>query len=158
MSAKLLTPEELRVERIIQKAKDNLTPTTKNINSLLYWVLLMVSILGNFIVSVVLVPFLLILKGSALYFCLFFVGLSFGYLFSFVLRSIERLNPRQHILANIFIPAIALINIAIIATLSNQLILLLKLSTPFHNPLFVGMAYFFGYILPEAVKHRKTKK
>ena len=108
MSPKLLTPEEIKIRELEHKTKYDLSPVSKNINSILYWTLLIIAIIGNFLVSVVLVPFLLILKGPSLYFCLFFLGLSFGYLFSFVLRSIERINPKQHILANVFIPSLAL--------------------------------------------------
>ncbi|OYT32549.1 hypothetical protein B6U93_01325 [Candidatus Woesearchaeota archaeon ex4484_78] len=147
--------EANKTEIILEKRKQKRKPIIKNINTLLYWTLLIISIIGNFIISVVLVPFLLILKGPALYFSLFFLSLSFGYLFSFVLHSIEELQPKQYIIAHIFIPSIALINIAIITVLSNKLILLLKLTTPFHNPLLVGMAYFVGYLTPEALKYRK---
>lgn len=120
-------------------------------DALVYWVVLFIAILGNFVLSVVLVPFLLVLKGLGLYFSLFFIGASFGAVFWFILQSIESSQKKKRIIWEIFIPALALINVGIFAVLSNDLIVLLKLSTPPHNPMLVGAAYTFGYVLPSAL-------
>lgn len=119
-----------------------------DLNSILYWMILIISIIGNFIVSIVLVPFLLVLQGFALYLTLFTIGLSFGWYFTFLIRSIEKIKTGPRIIASVFIPAIALINIIIIVLMSNKLILLLDLRTGFHSPIFVGAAYVFAYVLP----------
>jgi hypothetical protein len=126
-------------------------------DSLVYWVVLFIAILGNFILSVVLVPFLLVLRGLGLYFSLFFIGASFGAMFWFILQSIER-TQKKRIIWEIFIPALALINVGIFAVLSNDLIVLLELSTPPHNPMIVGAAYTFGYVLPSALWKIVRKK
>jgi hypothetical protein len=126
-------------------------------DALVYWVVLFVAILGNFILSVVLVPFLLVLRGLGLYFSLFFIGASFGAMFWFILQSIERAQKKR-IIWEIFIPALALINVGIFAVLSNDLIVLLELSTPPHNPMIVGAAYTFGYVLPSALWKVVRKK
>ena len=129
----------------------------RNVDASLYWFLLLIAIVGNFILSVVLVPFLLVLKGASLYFTLLFVGASFGFVFSFILHSIESLRKSQHVIAGVFIPALALINVGIFAILSNKLILLLKLATPPHNPFLIGAVYVLGYVIPGAVKHVKNR-
>jgi len=130
---------------------------TRSIEVALYWVFLFLVIVGNFIISVVLVPFFLVFRGFFLYFSLFFIGLSFGCLFGFILASLERMKTRQHIIWSIFIPALALINVGIFAVLSNKLIYLMKLSTPAHNPMLVGACYVFGYVIPSAILHLKKK-
>ena len=142
-----------RTEQILNSAQKAKSMWMRFIDSSLYWVLLFIAIIGNFIISVVLVPFLLAFKGTPLYFTLFFVGITFGWMFSFILHNLEQLKSNQHILASVFIPALALINVGIFAILSNKLIILLKLSTPPHNPLLIGAAYVFGYVIPEAVSH-----
>jgi len=147
----------LKTEKIIRDAEVSKPSWVRNIDVALYWVFLFLVIIGNFVVSVVLVPFFLVFSGIALYFSLFFVGLSFGWLFGFILDSLERMQTRQHIIWSIFIPALALINVAIFAILSNKLIILLKLSTPPHNPFFVGAFYVLGYVLPSAIMHLKKK-
>ncbi len=147
----------VRTEEILRHAEQRKPGWIRNIDGALYWVLLIIAILGNFIVSVVLVPFLLILKGAALYFSLFFIGASFGWLFSFILHNLEKLQSNQHIIASVFIPCLALINVGIFAVLSNKLIILLKLTTPPHNPFLVGAAYVFGYVLPGSIVHLRKK-
>jgi len=143
----------VRTEEILSHAEQRKPGWIKTVDGALYWVLLIIAIVGNFIVSVVLVPFLLILKGAPLYFSLFFVGASFGWVFSFILHNLEKLQREQHIIASVFIPALALINVGIFAVLSNKLIILLKLTTPPHNPFLVGAVYVFGYVLPGSIAH-----
>ena len=140
-----------KTEAMLARAK--ITPIVRTVNNLLYWILLVIAIVGNFVVSVVLVPFLVSLKGAGLYFILFFIGLSFGLVFGFILHSIEDLRPRKHVIAGIFIPAIAIINVAMMAILSNKLIMIMKLETPEHAPAVVGAVYVLGYIVPEIIGH-----
>ncbi len=146
-----------RTEQILNSAQKAKSRWMRFIDSSLYWILLFIAIIGNFIISVVLVPFLLTFKGAPLYFTLFFVGITFGWMFSFILHNLEQLKNKQHIVASVFIPALALINVGIFAILSNKLIILLKLSTPPHSPFLIGAAYVFGYVIPEAVSHLKRK-
>lgn len=148
----------VRTEGILRKAEESKPLWVKRVDAALYWVLLFTAIIGNFVVSVVLVPFLLILKGIPLYFSLFFVGLSFGWVFNVILHSLEVLQKDKHIIWSIFIPALALINVGIFAVLSNKLIVLLKLSTPPHSPMLVGAFYVFGYVLPGAIAHARSKR
>jgi uncharacterized RDD family membrane protein YckC len=93
-----------RTEQILNSAQKAKSAWMRLIDSSLYWVLLFIAIIGNFIISVVLVPFLLTFKGVPLYFTLFFVGITFGWMFSFILHNLEQLKNKQHIVASIFIP------------------------------------------------------
>ena len=147
-----------KTEQILRNAEARKPIWIKNMDRALYWTLLFLAIIGNFVISVVLVPFLLILKGASLYFSLFFIGISFGWIFSFMLHSMQRLHVEQHIVASVFIPALALINVGIFAVLSNRLIELLKLTTPPHNPFFIGAVYVLGYVLPGSISHFRKKK
>lgn len=139
-----------RTEEILRKAELEKPKWLRIFDKTVYWVVLLVAIVGNFIISVVLVPFMLILKGVYLYASLLFIGISFGWLFSFILSMLEKFE-QKHIIAAILIPALALINVAIFAVLSNKLIVLMKLATPEHNPLIVGAVYVLGYVLPYAL-------
>jgi hypothetical protein len=89
-----------------------------------------------------------VLTGFALYLTIFTIGLTFGWYFTYLFKSIEKLQIKPKIISSIFIPSIALINIAIIAIMSNKLIILLELPTGFHNPILIGSVYVFSYILP----------
>jgi len=146
-----------KTEQILQSAEKLKSAGMRFLDSSIYWILLFLAIIGNFILSVVLVPFLLAFKGWPLYFTLFFVGISFGWVFSFILHNIEQLKKNQHIVASIFIPALAVINVGIFAMLSNKLIILMNLATPPHNPFFVGAVYVLGYVIPGSISHMRKK-
>jgi hypothetical protein len=142
-----------KTERILRTAEKAKSAGMRFVDSSLYWLLLIIAIIGNFIVSVVLVPFLIALKGWPLYLSLLLISVSFGGMFSFILHNLEQLKSKQHIIASVFIPCLALINVAIFAMLSNKLIILMKLGTPPHNPLLIGAVYVFGYVLPGSLAH-----
>lgn len=147
-----------KTEAILQRAEERKPRWIRIVDRALYWTLMFLAIIGNFVVSVALVPVLVAIEGWPLYFLLFFIGASFGWLFSFMLMIMEKWQPKQHIIASIFIPSIALINVGIMAVLSNDLIQLMKVGTSTHNPMLVGGGYVLGYVLPYAVLHLKTKK
>jgi len=139
--------EARRTSYILATAHEAKTPILKFFDSLVYWTALGIAILGNFVLSIVLIPFLLILSGLSLYFALLLIGLAFGALLDFLLRIIERIG-RQDIIAEIFIPAIALINVYIMTNLANVLALKIQLPLGVHNPLLVSVTYVIAFTLP----------
>jgi len=142
-----------RVSDILAHAEASKSTGMRFLESTAFWVALLVAILGNFIVSVVLVPFLLLLKGASLYFTVFVIGIAFGALFSVLIRYVEDLRQGQHIIAGIFIPVLALINIYLIVYFSNKLEILLQLPVSPHSPAAVSMVYVFAFVLPYFIKH-----
>ena len=113
-----------------------------------YWFSLVVAIVGNGILSVVLVPFLLVLSSIALYAIIVVIGLAFGSLFNLLLKDIETADQKQHVIAWVFIPAIAIINIYFMTDMANYLIKLLKLSNALQDPFFVSIVYVFSFSMP----------
>ncbi|MDO8740679.1 MAG: hypothetical protein Q7J54_03880 [Candidatus Woesearchaeota archaeon] len=113
-----------------------------------YWFSLVVAIVGNGILSVVLVPFLLTLKGFFLYAIIIMIGIAFGSLFNLLLKDIETADEKQHVIAWVFIPAIAIINIYFMTDMANYLIKLLKLTNPLQDPFFVSIVYVFSFSIP----------
>ena len=136
--------------QILEKTEKN--PRIKEyhgrINPVIYWISLLVAILGNFIVSVILIPFLLVLQGSALYAIIIILGLVFGALFSLLLRDIQKASAQNAIIGWIFIPAIAAINIYVVANISNQLRELIIKSAIIQNPLVTSIIYVLAFITP----------
>lgn len=123
----------------------------------LYWVLLVLAILANFVISVTLVPILMTTQGLTLYFLIFVIAVTFGFLFSQLLRAIQYLQ-KTHIIIGALIPAIALINFAILTILSNRLITALELSTAPHNPWIVAVVYVLAYSMPEFLTHQLKRR
>lgn len=140
---------------IMAHAEESKSASMHFVEKLAFWVTLLVAIIGNFIISVIMVPFLLLLSGVGLYFTIFIIGVTFGILFNVIIHYIEDLGEGQHIIAGAFIPALALINIYLITHFSNKLEVLLLLQTPAHSPLTVSVTYVIAFVLPFILKHLK---
>lgn len=138
---------------ILQRAREKKTFTLKFLEGLLLYVTLTVFVIGNFIMSVVLVPFLILMKGIWLYLTVMLFAFTFGILFTITINYIEKLTPKKHIVVGLFIPAIALINIYIIVYFANKLEILLQLPVIPHSPVLIGIAYVFAFIIPYLTQH-----
>ena len=133
---------------ILASAEEKKSRIVGWLDQALIWISLLIAIVGNFLMSVVLVPFLLILSGGYLYGILLVSGAAFGMLFTVILKTIEKMKSEKRIITGIFIPVFGLINMYIIARLSNKLIAVLQLKTSEHSPALVSMVYVFAFILP----------
>ncbi|MBI4140597.1 hypothetical protein HY485_02040 [Candidatus Woesearchaeota archaeon] len=138
---------------ILQQAHKKKTNWTLLLDELLIWLSIITAITGNFVLSVVLVPFLIIMSGTMLYATIIIIAAAFGVLFTLLLRAVERIEIKKRILTGIVIPVIGLINMYIIARLSNQLITQLQLKTTEHNPALVSMVYIFAFLIPYLVTY-----
>jgi hypothetical protein len=147
------TAEVKKAADIMAHAEAEKTSTMRFLEQMMFWLILFVAIFGNFVVSVVLVPFLLLLSGLGLYFTIFVVGGAFGMIFNVLVHYLEDLQESEHIIAGAFIPALALINIYLITHFTNDLEVLLQLHTPAHSPLWVSITYVVAFTLPYVIKH-----
>lgn len=154
------SPEEKqRVLKIIEEGKTKKSKLLHFLDELVYWVFLFIAIFGNFILSVVLVPFMLILTGFYLFIVLFIIGFAFGMLINAILKEIQKVEEKKHIIPVLLIVALALINIYIITRFTNQLEGLLELTTPAHNPVLISATYALAFILPYLYsEYRKATK
>lgn len=154
--------EKARVLGIIEKGREKKSKKIIFLDELTYWVFLLIAVAGNFIISVILVPFMLILTGFYLFAVLFVIAFAFGILLNALLKEIQKIESKQHIIPIIFILAIALINVYIITVFTNKLEILLQLATPAHSPVLISATYVFAFVIPylyseyrKAVKKRK---
>ncbi len=130
--------------RIISHAKKHKHPKIKLLDKAVYWISLSVAIVGNFIISIALMPFLIALSGFRLFLFVIALGASFGLLFELLVRGIEGLEARHHLFLGITIPIVALANFVII---SDNLKKLIGIESP-HDPIIVGAVYGISFILP----------
>jgi len=135
---------------IIEKAKKNKHPKIKILDKSVFWISLILAIVGNFIISIALIPVLLALNGFQLYIVVLTLAFSFGLLFELLIRTIGHLQTKHHIFLSIIIPIIALINFFIIVLVANSLEEILKIENT-QNPILVGIVYAVGFILPYSV-------
>lgn len=114
---------------------------------ILYWVGLVVAIIGNLLLAVTLVPFLMILNSLQLYVILGIVGLVFGGMFNVILKDIEHVDESHHVVAGVFIPAIALITIYMMVSVSNRFNEVIQNPNP-HSEITLSIIYLVCFSAP----------
>ena len=133
---------------IIKKAKEKKSLKIRFLDAVIYWVLLFVTIIGNLVISIILIPFLLAFKKIPLYLVIILLAAMFGYLFDILIRDIEHLENKHHIIAWVFIPALAIINTYYMTSFTNHLTEALKLPLAPHSPLLISVTYVSAFVLP----------
>lgn len=145
-------------EKIIAKNPQE-TLDNKKINLVIYWTALIIMIVGNIFASFILIPFLFTIKGPFLYTIIFLIAAMFGLIFNWLLKDIKNMESQHHIIAGVFIPAIALINIFIMVRVSN---ILAKQAATLNiqptQPLPVAITYVAGFIIPYLASKIKIKE
>src|SRR3989338_5224731 len=139
-----------KTARIIEEAKANKHPKIRILDKSVFWISLLIAIIGNFIISISLIPILLALNNLLLYLILITIGISFGLLFELLIRTIDHLQAKHHLLLGIIMPLIAVINILLIASFSNDLEKVINIRNT-HNPMLIGVIYAIALIIPYAV-------
>ncbi len=129
--------------KIIERAKKSKHPKIKLLDKAVYWLSFLIAIIGNFIISVALVPFLLE-SNTRLYLIVVILGVSFGLLFELLVRKIENLAAKHHIFLGIAIPVLAILNFVIIL---NNMESLIGIAARY-NPLSIGIIYSVSFIFP----------
>ncbi len=125
---------------------------SKSMNPLVYWLSLVISIIANMVVSVVLIPFMLAVNNAVtLYSIVALLALSFGFFFNLLLTDIEHIDPRHHVIAGIFIPALALINILIVVNVTNVIDKVLFGAQFSQNEMAIALVYVVAFIAPYLV-------
>ena len=149
MEEKGWQPKEIdKAVSILKKAPERKSEWVRFLDQVLYWGIFVVSVLANFVVSIVLVPLLLTITDIWLYFTIAVIALTFGAMLEVIIRETEWLQKKHYVVSEIFIPALALINIYIIVQLSNRLATILKLPGTNQSPLLVGALYVFCFSMP----------
>lgn len=150
--------EELKkTERIFEESPEKKSPNIILLDKVAYWTGLLIAILANFIISVLLIPFLISMKSFYLYLALLFIGIAFGWVFSILIDDLEAIKSGQHVVAWIFIPAIALINVYLMTNLSNFIAVLMEMPSSVHQSTYVSIVYVTAFMLPYTIS-KLTKK
>ena len=85
--------------------------TIGHANRVLYWTVIFVIILGNFMISLGLIPVLLALNRLTADIVVVVIGFAFGLLFNLLVTDIEFIIRKHHLMALIIIPLVAFINL-----------------------------------------------
>ncbi len=135
--------------KIIDDAKTKKHKWIRFFEKEIYWTALSVIILGNYIISLIIIPLLLALDGLKLYFSIMILGFSFGLLIELLIRSIAHLERKHHMFLGLIIPSTALTNIILITIFANSLEKDIMINN-MHNPILVSVVYTTAFMLPYA--------
>ncbi len=148
--------------KLIQEERKKLKEKVKKniifLDRTVYWVALFIAIIGNMLIAISIIPFLLVLDDVLLYVLLVIMGFAFGFFFEIVVRDIENIEKKKHIIISILLPSIAVISFFIITIVVNNIKKLFGITSIVHEPLIVGTAYSVAFILPYAVYQLILKK
>ena len=118
-------------------------------NRILYWTALVLAIIGNFLVCVALIPILLVISDITLVAVIFLIGISFGTLFTILIKDIEHVDPKHHVIAGLFLPALAIIIMYVTVRLTNQIVAKQTASVFLQqNNVLIPMVYVIAFMLP----------
>ena len=144
------TEEDIeKAESIIaaRRLKDK-SKSIAHANKLLYWSAFVLIIIGNFIISIALIPFLLVLSRGYLDAIIVVIGFSFGLFFNLILKDMEYISKAHHVITGFGIPLIALLNFFIMTRMANALNNVLQLSIVREDPFSIAAIYTVAFILP----------
>src|SRR3989344_6224525 len=119
----------------------------KSMNITLYWMVLLILTLANFFISIVMIPFLLVLETFQVMIILGAVGIVFGLVFNHLIRDIEHVETKHNVAAAIFIPSLAIINIFVVVTVANAMAERLRFDA-WENPVLIAAIYALAFVLP----------
>ena len=141
---------------IIQDADTKKSKKIMFLDSMIYWIVLFVALIGNFVISIVLIPFMLAIEGLRLYALITVIAFAFGAFFDLLIRDIEKVEKKDIVIAGLFLPALAIINVSFMVKFTNYLQNMLLLGNIQHNPLIISMIYVIAFMLPYLIKDTLT--
>lgn len=151
--AKGWPPEEVDYTLDILKSKEEKKSRSKmRLESIVYWLAIIIAIIGNMIIAIVLIPLFLVLHAFYLYFIVILLGIGFGFLYDTLITDLEKVVKREMILESVFIPALALISVGFMTYFANILADAWNLAIT-HPPLLVGLVYALAFVGPWFVKN-----
>lgn len=136
------------IEREYEYERNRKEASVSTVAGIIYWVSLVAAIMGNFIISVILVPFLVMLDDQVtLYIIVMIMGLVFGALFNFLLTDIERLDENHHVMTGVVIPVLAVINVYIMVNVSKTIGTIISITVN-QNALVISIIYVAMFMVP----------
>jgi hypothetical protein len=130
------------------------------IDLFVYWTALIISIVLNIVVSGIILPLMFMIHGLALIGLVLAIALFFGWIFYILVKDIENMEAHHYIIAGIFIPAVALVNVFVIVNIGNRIIQLnipQLLNIPLSNPLQLSVVYAMGFTVPYLLSQLRRK-
>lgn len=135
--------EVMKCSNLVDKSR-----AAASANKVVFWAVIFVIIIGNFILSLLFIPFLLVMHKIAVNVIIVVVGLAFGALFNMLLFDVEGINNKNHAIAALLIPVLALVNISFMVKVSMAISDYLKIGSTNDNPVSISAVYVIAFMMP----------
>jgi hypothetical protein len=136
--------EIIKAENVLEKEEKH----DLHFSKIVFWSALIVIIFANLVVSLILIPFLIVLNKGILYAIIVILAGTVGFLYNFLIMDIGHLQKKHHLLAGILIPILALANMVVMVITANQFIKNIKINNVQHNPWIIAVVFAVAFILP----------
>lgn len=120
--------------------------------SLVFWTVILVISLVNFIMSVVLIPFMLVISAWSFYLIVAIIALFIGFLFNSSLSDLEHLERKHHLFALIFVPVVAVAELFITWYVAGKFARAISLTLP-QSPYITSAVFIVFFLLPYTIAH-----
>ncbi len=142
------TLEEIeKLSKITKEAKERKTPFVKFLDKSVYWLFLAITIIGNLVASIILVPFMFFFTGFALYSVAAILGIALGLFMDHIIHDIEQITTKHHVFAVFSILSLAIVSVVYMTMFTKNLIIVAGLKTE-QQPLTIAIVYTVALILP----------
>ncbi len=148
-------------EQEIQQAEAALNRAEQydvHFSKIVFWSALVVVVLANIMVSLVLIPFLIVLNQWLLYTLVVVLAGTIGFLYNFLIMDIGHLEKKHHILAAVILPLLALGNLLVTVVIANRFIAELQVNNPPHVPWVIAVVFAAAFILPYVADRALLRK
>ena len=125
-------------------------------NRVVFSAVLFALVLGNIIMAIALIPIILIVQGSWIYFIAIAAGLAYGMLFNFMIRDLRHLEQKHHFLAALLVLGSAALSFFLVFKITSFVAPLFKISQPEQHGLTIGLIYIASFLAPYIVDELKS--
>lgn len=134
-------------KRLEEHRKSHHRKVGERLDSLVYWTSLILLALFNLIATFFLIPFLMFFSGFYLYITVGSFGFVFGFLFNLLILGIKHLDHKHHVIAGIFIPILAILDILLILQITEKINNVLINPIEYNVPAVI-IVFILAFVLP----------
>ncbi len=137
--------------RRAEQALEHAEKYDAHFSKIVFWSALLVIVFANVIVSLILIPIMVAITSEMVYVLVAILAGMIGFLYNFLITDIGHLERKHHLWAGILVPLLAVVNMVMVVTWSNQFITKLPVQNLPQNPWGLGMVFAVAFILPAVV-------
>lgn len=142
-------PDIKKAETIMEEShKQDKSRSGVHTNRVVFWGMLFVMVIGNTLVSLILIPILLAFNRIAADIFVAIIGFVIGLWFNLLVWDIDHITRRHHLIAALTIPGLAVVNLYAITRITNAINDVFVITDLREDPLVVSAIYVISFILP----------